>query len=88
MWDKIVKRQHKPVKIFPFGQASGNTEIMIYGTVDYTLKTGDEVKDVPWSARANMTEKEGGKMKMAYYQVYLVRTCFLIPSHPGLCPFE
>jgi len=43
---------------------------MIYGTVDYVLKD-DRKSSIDWAARANLV-KDGGVVKMEYYQVYLV----------------
>lgn len=43
---------------------------MLYGTVEYVLKEGGESK-VDWAARAHLMEEEG-KVKMDFYQVYLV----------------
>lgn len=68
MWEKVSKRHHVPTKIFPFGAHAD--EVMIYGTVDYTLKAGGQVS-VDWAARARMA-KEDGELKMDFYQVYLV----------------
>lgn len=68
MWSKISSRHHIPTKIFPFGTHSD--EVMLYGTVAYILKDGSESK-VDWAARAHLVE-EGGKVKMDFYQVYLV----------------
>jgi len=67
MWEKVASRLHRPIKIFPFGE--GADEVMLYGTVAYTLKDGRKA-DVEWGARANMV-KDGGKWKMGFYQVYL-----------------
>ncbi|KAL1305560.1 hypothetical protein AAFC00_007166 [Neodothiora populina] len=67
MWEKVSSRNHKPIKIFPFG--SGADEVMLYGTVDYVLKDGKKAS-VDWSARAHLV-KEGGAVKMDFYQVYL-----------------
>ena len=36
MWAAVASRQHTINKIFPFG--SGSNEVMLYGTVAYTLK--------------------------------------------------
>jgi hypothetical protein len=36
MWAAVASRLHTPIKIFPFG--SGSNEVMLYGTVAYTLK--------------------------------------------------
>ena len=38
MWATVASRLHTPMKIFPFG--AGSDEVMIYGTVAYTLKDG------------------------------------------------
>lgn len=43
---------------------------MLYGTVKYELKEGGE-KEIDWAARAKLV-KEEGKVKMAFYQVYMV----------------
>ena len=64
----VQKRKHHLKKIFPFGDNSN--EMMVYGTVDYGLKNGKDVS-VDWAGRALFSE-EGGKLKMATYQVYLV----------------
>jgi hypothetical protein len=69
MWEKVASRLHKPLKIFPFG--ANSDEVMLYGTVEYGLKAGGESK-VDWAARAHLV-REGGGVKMDFYQVYLVR---------------
>jgi hypothetical protein len=38
MWAAVAARLHTPIKIFPFG--NGSTQVMLYGTVAYTLKDG------------------------------------------------
>lgn len=68
MWEKVASRKHKAVKIFPFGPNSD--ECMLYGTVQYGLKAGGE-SGVDWAARAHLV-KEDGRVKMDFYQVYLV----------------
>jgi hypothetical protein len=68
MWEKIVRRKHTAIKVFPFGPNSD--EVMLYGTVEYGLKDGREAK-VDWSARAHLV-KEDGAVMMDFYQVYLV----------------
>ena len=75
MWEKVAKRQHKPIQVFPFGPNAD--EVMLHGTVNYVMKAGGEVHDLPWAARAHLT-KEDGELKMDFYQVYLVR---LSPLH-------
>lgn len=42
----------------------------MYGTVKYVLKEGGE-KELDWAARAKLV-KEDEKVKMEYYQVYMV----------------
>ncbi|KAF1924534.1 uncharacterized protein M421DRAFT_424670 [Didymella exigua CBS 183.55] len=67
MWEKVASRKHKAVKIFPFGPNSD--ECMLYGTVQYGLKAGGD-SAVDWAARAHLV-KDGGQVKMDFYQVYL-----------------
>jgi hypothetical protein len=68
MWEKVSSRSHNPIKIFPFGAYAD--EVMLYGTVKYSFKSGGE-SEVDWAARAKLV-KEDGKVKMSFYQVYLV----------------
>ncbi|KAF1816407.1 hypothetical protein P152DRAFT_454676 [Eremomyces bilateralis CBS 781.70] len=68
MWEKIGSRHHKAAKLFPYG--SNASEAMLYGTVDYVLKDGQEINGVEWAARAHLV-KEGDAVKMDFYQVYL-----------------
>lgn len=68
MWEKVAKRSHKPQQIYAFG--SGSDDVMLFGTVDYTLKDGRGTT-VEWSARAKFT-LDGGNLKLDFYQVYLV----------------
>jgi hypothetical protein len=80
MWEKVASRKHKAIKIFPFGPDSN--ECMLYGTVQYGLKVGGE-SGVDWAARAHLV-KDGGKVKMDFYQVYLVSVhCLLRTSLTG-----
>lgn len=79
LWSGPIKtRKHTLKKIFPFGDNSN--ELMLYGTVDYGLKNGKSLT-VDWAGRALMME-EKGKLKLGFYQVYLVgATCIsLIPA--------
>ncbi len=64
----VKKRLHTLEKIFPFGDMSD--EVMLYGKVDYELKNGKDVT-VKWAGRALLVE-ESGKLKMKFYQVYMV----------------
>ena len=68
MWEKIVRRKHTAIKVFPFGPNAN--EVMLYGTVQYGLKDGREAT-VDWAARAHLVKKDGAVM-MDFYQVYLV----------------
>jgi hypothetical protein len=79
MWEKIVRRKHTAIKVFPFGPNSD--EVMLYGTVEYGLKDGREAK-VDWSARAHLI-KEDGAVMMDFYQVYLVSRSHSFGT--GLC---
>jgi hypothetical protein len=44
---------------------------MLYGTVTYGLKDGGE-SGLDWAARAKLRKEEEGKVRMEFYQVYLV----------------
>jgi hypothetical protein len=69
MWEKVKSRKHTPTKIFPFGEDSD--EVMLFGRVEYVMKEGDREAGLDWAARARLVE-EGGVVRMAFYQVYLV----------------
>jgi hypothetical protein len=69
MWEKVSSRSHNPIKIFPFGSYSD--EVMLYGTVKYGLKSGGE-SELDWAARAKLVKEDDDKVRMAFYQVYLV----------------
>lgn len=68
LWEKVSGRLHKPLKVFPYG--TNADEVMLFGTVDYELKDGRKA-NVDWSAHAHLVKQEG-KVKMDFYQVYLV----------------
>ncbi|KAI4614449.1 hypothetical protein J4E83_007103 [Alternaria metachromatica] len=70
MWEKVSTRAHKPLQVFPFGPKSD--EVMLYGTVKYGFKAGGE-SSKDWAARAHLVKEDDGKVKMNFYQVYLVR---------------
>ena len=70
MWEKVSNRAHKPLKVFPFGPKA--VEVMLYGTVKYGFKAGGE-SSKDWAARAHLVKEEDGKVRMNFYQVYLVR---------------
>ncbi|CAD0089101.1 unnamed protein product, partial [Aureobasidium vineae] len=67
MWEKVNRRKHTALKVFPFGPNSN--EVMLYGTVEYGLKDGREAT-VDWAARAHLVKQDGAVM-MDFYQVYL-----------------
>jgi hypothetical protein len=69
MWEKVSSRAHKPLKVYPYGPDSD--ELMLFGTVNYGLKTG-EASNKDWAARAHLV-KEDGTVKLNFYQVFLVR---------------
>jgi hypothetical protein len=81
MWEKVASRKHKATKIFPFGPNSD--EVMLYGTVQYGLKAGGE-SGLEWAARAHLV-KEDGRVKMDFYQVYLVSMRAQEASGADLC---
>lgn len=68
MWEKVAKRSHKPLQIFAHG--SGSDDVMLFGTVDYVLKTGGKTQ-IDWAARSHFV-RDGEELKMDFYQVYLV----------------
>lgn len=71
MWEKVAKRSHVPKQLFGLGKGPSDAdEVMLYGTVDYTLKDG-RATTVDWSARAHFVKQQGGELKMDFYQVYL-----------------
>jgi hypothetical protein len=69
LWTHVASRKHSPQKIY-FG---GERELMLYGTVRYVLKAepGREV-EVPWAGRVVFDDNEGERLRMKFYQVYLV----------------
>ena len=72
MWSAVKSRKHAPMKVFPFG--SNGKEFMLFGTVDYIFKDGKEAsKD--WAARAKLSLVDG-RLKLNFYQVYLVSGFF------------
>ncbi|KAL3461510.1 hypothetical protein BJX64DRAFT_289304 [Aspergillus heterothallicus] len=69
LWTHVASRKHTPVKVF-FG---GEDEVMLYGIVRYVLRQGDGGEiEVPWAGRVVFDGfREGGELKMKFYQVYL-----------------
>lgn len=72
MWEKVAKRSHFPKKIYAFDA----DEVMLCGSVDYTLKDGKSTS-VDWAAKAHFAQ-EDGQLKMDCYQVYLVSNSLLV----------
>ena len=66
MWEKVASRKHVAEKIFAFGP--GSDEIMLHGNVEYGMKDGT-IASKEWAARAKMS-KDGGRVRMSFYQVY------------------
>lgn len=77
MWEKVNRRKHAALKVFPFGPSSN--EVMLYGTVEYGLKDGREAA-VDWAARARLVKQDGAVM-MNFYQVYLVSSSYLFVTY-------
>lgn len=67
MWEKVAKRSHVPRQIFTFG---GSSEYMLHGSVGYELKDGRKTS-TEWAARGQLVQVDG-KLKMKFYQVFLV----------------
>ncbi|CAI6333829.1 unnamed protein product [Periconia digitata] len=77
LWEKVSSRVHRPLKIFPYGPNSD--QVMLHGTVRYGLKAGGDAS-VDWAAYARLAKTGDGKVKMGFYQVYLVRFFSLLLS--------
>lgn len=69
MWEKVASRDHSIKQIFPFGE--GSDDVMAYGTVGFEFKDGRK-GSADWGAHCRFT-KADGKLKLDFYQVYLVR---------------
>ncbi|KAI1074348.1 hypothetical protein F5B20DRAFT_441282 [Whalleya microplaca] len=69
MWDKVKARKHKPEKLFLASFKPGETEWMLYGSLDLTTKDGKK-QAISWAGRAVVKEIEG-QLKYTFYQVYL-----------------
>ncbi|KAK0630742.1 hypothetical protein B0T17DRAFT_229977 [Bombardia bombarda] len=96
MWDKVEARKHSVAKVFPAAggfnddgvEVEGDdndddvAEFMMFGSVAYRLKTGEEAS-VDWAAHAQLRRRkvEGGGCSpwvFAHYRVYLQS------AHPAL----
>ena len=85
MWNPVVSRAHNPIAVFPFTSSDSSTrgelEVMLHGTVSYTLADGRKCEDVEWAARGNLVDGEQG-VRWSRYQVYMVcmrlRLCIVV----------
>lgn len=75
----MAERKHTVFKVFPAtfkkGDGAGtepdSTEFMLFGTVDYVLRTG-VMKNVSWAGHAVVARSsDTGPWKFTYYRVYL-----------------
>ncbi|KAI5780856.1 hypothetical protein EDC01DRAFT_667467 [Geopyxis carbonaria] len=66
MWAAVATRHHVVSAVYP--SADDKDELMLHGTVDYTLKTGRALRS-EWAAR--MVFAPGDEERMQFYQVYL-----------------
>ena len=74
MWEKVHDRKHtiKQAFVGSFeGKEGGTTEFMLYGTVDYELKTGEKAS-ADWAGHARL-RRAGREWKFAHYRVYIQR---------------
>jgi len=75
MWNPVVSRAHNPIAVFPFTSSSSTSaevELMLHGTVSYTLNDGRKCEDVEWAARGILVDA-AGETRWKRYQVYMVR---------------
>lgn len=68
IWANVSSRVHVVSKVFPSTSAEDKHELMLFGTVDYGLKNGKELR-TEWAGRMVFDEKDTEKMR--FYQVYL-----------------
>ncbi|KAI1490625.1 hypothetical protein F5X96DRAFT_669498 [Biscogniauxia mediterranea] len=76
MWEKVKSRRHRLEKVFPAsfgpGRKGEEHEYMICGSADFVMKSGeDDVASATWAGRAVLTDVDGGRLKYAFYQVYI-----------------
>jgi len=73
MWNPVVSRAHNPIAVFPYtsSPSSSEIEIMLHGTVSYTLNDGRKCEDVEWAARGVLVDA-AGETRWKRYQVYMV----------------
>lgn len=68
-WAAVSSRHHVLGGVYP---KSDDSELMLYGTVEYGLKNGRRVK-AEWAARMIMAEG-----KISFYQVYVDASPLLV----------
>lgn len=81
MWEQVVARRHRPQKVFesafsggsstPATGQEGRPEYMLFGEVDYELRTGEK-QTAGWAGHAILTEVDG-RLKFSYYRVWIQR---------------
>jgi hypothetical protein len=67
MWNEVSFRQHRPLRVFPFG--SDAREVMLHGTVSYQMKDSRQ-SSTEWSARAVFAVVNEA-VRFEFYQVWL-----------------
>ncbi|MCJ1474811.1 hypothetical protein MMC13_003471 [Lambiella insularis] len=65
IWAHVPDREHTPLQIYTHG--SNAMEMVVYGDVKYEHHAGHKT-GTDWAAKIKLA-KEGGEMKMAYYQI-------------------
>lgn len=84
MWTKVAQRRHTVLKVFPAGlldapdASSSDTgrrnvlEFMLFGKVDYLLRSGAQRSTVEWAGYGAVSRRtEADAWKFTYYRVYL-----------------
>lgn len=67
MWAAVSSRHHVVTALYPSVAGADEDAVMMFGHVDYTLKSGRSLT-TEWSSR--MVFDESGE-KLQFYQVYL-----------------
>lgn len=67
MWAAVSSRRHVVTALYPSAAGADEDAVMMFGHVDYTLKTGRSLT-TEWASR--MVFDESGE-KLKFYQVYL-----------------
>lgn len=71
MWEKVAARKHQPLKVFESTFGSDGQEYMLFGDLDYEMKTGEK-QSVSWAGNMVLEERDG-KLRFKYYRVYIQR---------------